>query len=125
MVELKFMIVDDSVILSNLLRKELESLGHKVVQECTIATFAAMEYEAYKPDIVTMDINMPEKDGISVVKEILKLDPNAIILMVTSQGHKELVLASIKAGAKGYILKPFQKDTLDESIKKIYFKYMI
>ena len=125
MVELKFMIVDDSRIVSKLLRTELEKLGHKVLFECPIATYAGREYEAYKPDIVTMDINMPEKNGIDVVKEILKIDPKAIIIMVTSQGYKELVLKSIKAGAKGYILKPIVPEKLAETIDKIYYKYML
>jgi len=120
-----FLVVDDANIMRIRLKRALEALGHSVVAEAETAYDAIMEYKKHKNniDVVTMDITMPMKnrikDGIVAVREILKIDKNAKIIMITSHGEEQKVIEAIKAGALHYILKPFQEDKLKEVLEKI------
>jgi two-component system chemotaxis response regulator CheY len=108
------------------LSKMLKELGHTIVAEADCAYSAVEAYKKFKPDFVTMDITMPMRnrmrDGIEGVKEILKIDPEAKIIMVTSHGEEEMVLKAIRAGAVNYILKPFTIEKLREVIDKLGVK---
>jgi two-component system chemotaxis response regulator CheY len=119
----RVLIVDDIKIMRYNLSKMLKELGHTIVAEADCAHTAVEAYKKYKPDLVTMDITMPMrnrmKDGIEAVKEILKLDKDAKIIMVTSHGEEEMVISAIRAGAKNYILKPFTIEKLQEVLNKI------
>lgn len=123
MKSLRIMVIDDSSITIKKLTKILESLGHQVVCSCKTGTDAQSLYEQYLPDMVSMDITMPDMDGITATKQILDKDPNALIIMVTSHGQEQMVIESIEAGAKGYILKPIKTDKLQEMITQVYKKY--
>jgi len=103
---LNVLVVDDALIIRRRLKKLLEELGHTVVAEAKDGVESIEEYIKHKPDLVTMDITMPNMTGIEAVAEIKKIDPNAKIIMVTSHGQEEMVIGAIKAGAKGYLLKP-------------------
>ncbi len=117
MTYLQILVVDDSLITVKKLSSMLKALGHKVL--CTAATGveALAAYETYKPDLVTMDITMPDMDGIEATRRIKARFPEALIIMVTSHGQEKMVLDALKAGAKGYVLKPFKEDKLREVIE--------
>ncbi|MCX6074476.1 MAG: response regulator [Campylobacterales bacterium] len=117
---LKVLIVDDSLIIRRNLSKILESAGHRVIGEAKDGKEAIELYRHYKPDFVTMDITMPEMDGIMAVKEIKRLDKQAKIIMITSHGQEDMVIGAIHSGASGYLLKPIRIEKLRESIRKVF-----
>lgn len=117
------LIVDDAKIMRAYIKKMLVELGHTVVAEAASGFEAIKHYELSKPDIVTMDITMPPQggieDGIDALSKILKIDPKAKIIMVTSHGEQAKVVKAIQAGALNYILKPIKVDKLEEVLKKV------
>jgi len=119
------LVVDDSKIMRVNVRRMLEKLGHEVVGEAENGFKSIDEYDKCMPDFVTMDITMPESegvaDGIVAVERIIKNHPKAKILMVTSHGEQDKVLRAIKNGAKGYMLKPIKEDELRTKIDKLGF----
>jgi two-component system chemotaxis response regulator CheY len=120
---LRIMVVDDSSITIKKITQLLEQLGHSVVCSCKTGAEAIVNYREYQPDMVTMDITMPEMDGIEATRQILKASPEALIIMVTSHGQEQMVIESIEIGAKGYILKPIKADKLGEMVCQVYEKY--
>jgi two-component system chemotaxis response regulator CheY len=118
----KVMIVDDALFMRKILRDILTQEGHEVVAEAENGKEALSLYRKHKPDLVTMDIIMPEVeglDGIKAVKEILKADPTAKIIMVSAMGQQDLVIEAIQAGAKDFIVKPFQAGNITDSVQRI------
>lgn len=101
-----------------LVRDALVAGGHEIVGEAENGFEAIVLYQTMKPDLVTMDITMPEKGGLQAVAEILKADKNARILMVTALGQEPIVSAAIKLGVKGFVIKPFQPNRLQEAAAK-------
>lgn len=120
---LKVLIVDDSLIIRKKISKILENLGHDVVFDATNGKEAIDAYIKYKPDLVSMDITMPDMDGITAVKHIIKEDKEAKIIMVTSHGQEDMVIKSIQAGAVGYILKPISEDKMAQVIGEVFIEY--
>lgn len=114
---LQVLVVDDSLITVKKISSMLTLLGHKVVMTAGTGREALTAYAACKPDLVTMDVTMPDMDGIEATRLIRACDPDALIIMVTSHGQEKMVLDALKAGAKGYVLKPFQQDKLQEVIE--------
>jgi two-component system chemotaxis response regulator CheY len=92
--------------------------GHEVVGEASNGNEAVEQWQALKPDVTTLDITMPEKDGLAALKEIVALDPSARVIMCSALGQESKVLESIKAGAKDFIVKPFQPDRVNGAIDK-------
>ncbi|RDH43923.1 response regulator [Zooshikella ganghwensis] len=119
MTGLRVMVVDDSLITINKLTKMLTELGYEVVSQCRSGAVAVASYPKVKPDIVTMDITMPDMDGIEATKAIMASYPQANIIMVTSHGQEQMVLEAIDAGARGYVLKPVKEVRLQEVIQKV------
>lgn len=117
---LKIFVVDDSLIMRRNITKMIESLGHIVVGEAKDGHEAIALYRKLAPDLVTMDITMPEMDGLSAVKELKKIDKEAKIIMVTSHGQEEMVIDAIRSGASGYLLKPINITKLRDSIRKVF-----
>lgn len=120
---LRIMVVDDSSITIKKITQILEQIGHQVICFSKTGMDALALYEQYQPDIVTMDITMPDMDGITATSTIIKKFPNALIIMITAHGQEQMVIESIDAGAKGYVLKPISPDKLQEMIFKVYDKY--
>ncbi|MCX6076956.1 MAG: response regulator [Campylobacterales bacterium] len=120
---LKILIVDDSLIIRKKITTIVEKLGHEVVGEAKTGQEAIEIYESAKPDLVTMDITMPDMNGITAVKHIVEMDKNAKIIMVTSHGQEDMVIDSIKAGAVGYLLKPITDEKLAEIIGEVFLEY--
>ena len=108
------MIVDDSRFMRDKLRKIFEDGGYAVVAEAWDGAEAVRQYKRTKPNILTMDIVMPEVDGIGAVKQILEIDPSAVIVMISSLGMESKVKESLKAGAKNFVLKPFEPQRILE-----------
>ena len=117
MAKLRLMVVDDSPVMLRLLKIQLEELGHLVIRTAATGRDAITAYKACRPDLVTMDITIPGMDGIEATRLILKEYPDAKIIMVTSYGHEKMVLDALKAGAKGYVLKPFKEHLLYQAIQ--------
>ena len=115
------LIVDDSEFMRKLLKDIIEQDGYKIVGETGDGSKALKLYEQLKPDIITMDIILPNKTGIEIVKEINKVDKdnNTKIVMVTALGQQQLVMEALQAGAKEYITKPFEKDKILEVLKRL------
>lgn len=117
---LNILVVDDSLIMRRNITKIIESLGHRVVGEAKDGLEAITLYMRLKPDLVTMDITMPEMDGIDAVKELKKIDKDTKVIMVTSHGQEDMVITAIRAGASGYLLKPINIMKLRDSIRKVF-----
>jgi len=114
----KVLIVDDAAFMRMMVRDILTKNGYEVVGEAGDGAQAVEKYRELKPDLVTMDITMPEMDGIQALKEIKKIDPNARVIMCSAMGQQAMVIDAIQAGAKDFIVKPFQADRVIEAIKK-------
>lgn len=114
----KVLVVDDAAFMRMMLRDILVRGGYEIVGEAENGNRAVELYKELGPDIVTMDITMPELDGITALKEIRALDPNAVVIMCSAMGQQALVIDAIEEGAKDFIVKPFQPERVLESIKK-------
>lgn len=115
----KVLIVDDAAFMRMMLREILTKNGFEVVGEAASGRDAIEKYEQLKPDLVTLDISMPEMDGISAAKEILARDSKARIVMVSAMGQQAMVVEAIRCGAADFIVKPFQSDQVLDTIAKV------
>ena len=106
----KVLIVDDAAFIRLTLKMMLERNGYTVVGVAEDGNDGIKKYAELRPEIVTMDITMPEMDGITAVKEIMKIDPGATIIMVSAMGQEEMVKDAIVAGARNFIVKPFTEE---------------
>jgi two-component system chemotaxis response regulator CheY len=112
------LIVDDAAFMRMMLRDILIKGGHQVVGEAANGLAAIDQYGKLKPDLVTMDITMPEMEGIEALKRIKTDDPKARIIMCSAMGQQGMVVQAIQAGAKDFIVKPFQGDRVLEAVSK-------
>ncbi len=117
MAPLNVLVIDDSPMTIKIMEATLDQLGHKVVASELNGTNALETYRALNPDLVTMDIVMPEVDGIEATKRILAEFPDARIVIVTSHGQEMIVQDAMNAGARGYVTKPITTDALEQQIK--------
>ncbi|MBP3952026.1 response regulator [Bacillus suaedae] len=114
----KVLIVDDAAFMRMMIKDILSKNGFEVVGEANDGNQAIEKYKELSPDLVTMDITMPDKDGITALKEIKAMDSNAKIIMCSAMGQQAMVIDAIQAGAKDFIVKPFQADRVLEAINK-------
>lgn len=114
----RIMIVDDAIFMRMKLKDILEKNGYEVVAEAQNGADAIEKYKAEKPDIVTMDITMPEMNGIEALQAIKKIDPSAKIIMCSAMGQQAMVMEAIQSGALDFIVKPFETDRVIDSIVK-------
>lgn len=114
----RILIVDDAAFMRMMIRDILTKNGYEVCGEANDGLQAIEKFKEVKPDLITMDITMPEMDGIVALKEIKKLDPSAKVIMCSAMGQQAMVIDAIQAGAKDFIVKPFQSDRVIEAIKK-------
>ena len=115
----KVLIVDDAAFMRMMLKDILEKNGFEVIGEAASGVKAVELYESLNPDVVTMDITMPDMDGIEAVKKIKAVDSSAKIIMCSAMGQQNMVMEAIQAGARDFIVKPFQGDRVVEAIKKV------
>jgi two-component system, chemotaxis family, chemotaxis protein CheY len=114
----KILLVDDAAFMRMRCAKLLTENGYEVA-EAENGQEAIHKYQSYRPDMVLMDITMPVMDGISATREIKSLDPNAKVVMVSALGQQTMVIEAIKAGAKDFVVKPFEPDKILGTVKKI------
>lgn len=113
------LIVDDSKTSRKILRVTLEEAGYTVIGEAADGEEGVKKYKELKPDVVTMDITMPNKDGLDALTEIMAFDSNAKVIMVTAAGQKNKMIEAIKAGAVDFIPKPFEPEAIIVTLKKV------
>ena len=114
----KVLVVDDAAFMRVRAAKVLRDAGHEVL-EAENGQEAVNKYAESRPDVVLMDITMPDMDGLAALKEIRKLDPSARVAMVTAMGQQAIVMEALKAGAKDFVLKPFQPERVLASLRKL------
>lgn len=114
----KVLVADDAMFMRNRTSKLLTADGYEVIEACNGEEAVKMYFE-HKPDVVLLDITMPVLDGLEALKQIRARDPDAKVVMVTAMGQKSMVLEAIKAGAKDFLVKPFDPDRLLEAVKKL------
>lgn len=113
------LICDDAAFMRMMIKDILTKNGYNVVGEAENGVKAIEMYKETKPDLVLMDITMPEMDGIQALKQIKAGDPGAQVIMCSAMGQQAMVIESIQAGAKDFIVKPFQADRVIEAVKKV------
>jgi two-component system chemotaxis response regulator CheY len=114
----RVLIVDDAAFMRKVLSDALATGGHEVVGEATNGIEAVARYQELHPDVTTLDITMPEKDGLEALREIIAADPSARVIMCSALGQESKVLESIKSGARDFVVKPFQPARVLEAIGK-------
>lgn len=115
----KVMICDDAAFMRMMIKDILVKNGYEIAAEAENGLKAVEQYPEAKPDLVLMDITMPEVDGIEAVRRIKALDPNANVIMCSAMGQQAMVIEAIQAGAKDFIVKPFQADRVLEAVRKV------
>ncbi|MEA5060467.1 MAG: response regulator [Candidatus Pelethousia sp.] len=115
----RVMIVDDAAFMRVSIRNILLKNGFEVVCEADNGIAAVQKYPDAKPDIVTMDITMPEMSGLEALREIRKIDPAAQVVMVSALGQEAMVREAVMSGAKGFIVKPYKEDIIVDTLRKL------
>jgi two-component system chemotaxis response regulator CheY len=114
----RILVVDDAAFMRKLVSDALTKGGHEVVGEAGNGVEAVTRFQELKPELTTLDITMPEKDGLAALKEIMALDPSARVIMCSALGQESKVLESIKSGARDFVVKPFQPGRVQEAVEK-------
>ena len=112
------LICDDAAFMRMMIKDILSKNGYEIAGEAENGLKAVEKYKEVKPDLVMMDITMPEMDGIQALKKIKEEDPSATVIMCSAMGQQAMVIESIQSGAKDFIVKPFDKDRVLEAVKK-------
>lgn len=113
----KVLVVDDAVFMRTVLKKMLEEEGMEIVGEAGNGEDAILKAKELKPDVITLDITMPVMDGLVALEKILEVSPNSRVIMCSAMGQQAMVVDAIKAGAKDFVVKPFQKPRVIEAIE--------
>ena len=114
----RVLVVDDAAFMRKMVSDALAKGGHEVVGEAGNGVEAVARFQELKPDLMTLDITMPEKDGLTALAEIVAVDPSARVVMCSALGQEAKVLEAIKLGAKDFVVKPFQPDRVIEAVGK-------
>jgi two-component system, chemotaxis family, chemotaxis protein CheY len=114
----RVLVVDDAAFMRKLLSDALCAGGHEVVGEAANGMEAIERYQELRPELTTLDITMPEKDGLEALREIIALDPAARIVMCSALGQESKVLESIKLGARDFVVKPFESERVLDAVSK-------
>jgi two-component system, chemotaxis family, chemotaxis protein CheY len=114
----RVLVVDDAAFMRKVLSDALNSAGHEVVGEAGNGTEAVERYQELRPELTTLDITMPQKDGLTALAEIMAIDPAARVVMCSALGQESKVLESIKLGARDFVVKPFQPARVLEAVDK-------
>jgi len=118
----RVLIADDASFMRQMIREIIEPEGFEIVAEAADGVEAVEQYEAVRPDIVTMDIVMPKRSGIDAAKRILELDPAARVVMCSALGQESLVMEALQVGAKDFIVKPFKPESVLDTLNKLIVK---
>jgi two-component system, chemotaxis family, chemotaxis protein CheY len=115
----KVLIIDDAAFMRMTLKMMLEKNRFEIIGEADNGKVGIRKYKECNPDVVTMDITMPEMGGIEALKAIREFDPNAKIVMISAMGQERMVMESILSGAKSFIVKPFKEENVIETLTKV------
>lgn len=115
----KILLVDDAAFMRMMIKDALTKNGYTDVDEAADGEIAVQKYGEIKPDLVFMDITMPNKTGLEALKEIKAMDPAATVVMCSAMGQESMVIEAIKLGAKDFIVKPFKPDRILSTVQKI------
>jgi len=115
----RILIADDSQFMRNILKNIIQKAGHEIVGEASNGREAVELFKTLNPDLVMLDIVMPEMDGLEALKKIKEINPSAKVIMCTGLGQQKLVVQAIENGAKGYIVKPFQAEFVIKEINRV------
>lgn len=113
------LVCDDAAFMRMMIKDILTKNGYNIAGEAENGLKAVEKYNETKPDLVLMDITMPEMDGIQALKKIKELDPNAKVVMCSAMGQQAMVIEAIQSGARDFIVKPFQAERVLEAVKKV------
>jgi two-component system, chemotaxis family, chemotaxis protein CheY len=114
----RVLVVDDAAFMRKMVTDALVKGGHEVVGEAGNGNEALVQFQALQPDLLTLDITMPEKDGLAALADIMAADPSAKVVMCSALGQESKVLEAIKLGAKDFVVKPFKPDRVIEAVGK-------
>jgi len=114
----RVLVVDDAAFMRKMVGDALTKGGHEVVGEGANGLEAVARYQELQPELTTLDITMPEKDGLAALKEIVAIDPDARIIMCSALGQESKVLEAVKSGAKDFVVKPFQPERILDAAAK-------
>ena len=114
----RVLVVDDAVFMRRVVSDALTKGGHEVIGEAANGTEAVQQYQELRPEVITLDITMPEKDGVTTLREIMFFDPAARVVMCSALGQETKVLEAIRAGAKDFVVKPFEAERLQAAVEK-------
>lgn len=114
----RVLVVDDAAFMRKMLSDALAKAGHEVVGEAANGQEGVNQFQSLRPDLTTLDITMPELDGLSALRQILSFDPSARVIMCSALGQESKVLESVKSGAKDFIVKPFNADRVVEAVAR-------
>lgn len=124
MKNLTFVIVDDAIFMRIILKKMIEEDGHYTVVAEGTDGFEAVELaKKHKPDVMTLDITMPKMGGIEAVEKVLEVSPETRIIMISAMGQQSMVIEAIKAGARDFVVKPFEKSRVIQAIRNVTSKW--
>ncbi|MFQ5489679.1 MAG: response regulator [Phycisphaerae bacterium] len=115
----RFLIVDDAKFMRHMIKSILTGLGHEVVGEAADGEDACRQYDELKPDVVTMDLIMPKMGGLDALKGIREKDPNAKVVVISAIDQRGPLMDALKHGAADYLVKPFEKERVEEAITRV------
>jgi len=116
----RVLIVDDAAYMRMMVKEILIEHGYEVVGEAENGLDAVEKYQELQPDVVTMDITMPEMDGIDAVIKIRSFAPDAVIIMCSAMGQQNLVMKSLEAGARDFVVKPFEPERIIQTLESVF-----
>jgi two-component system chemotaxis response regulator CheY len=114
----RILVVDDAAFMRKMVKDALSAAGHEVVGEAGNGAEAVARFQELKPDLMTLDITMPEKDGLAALADIIGSDPDARVVMCSALGQETKVVQALRLGAKDFVVKPFQADRVVEAVGK-------
>ncbi len=114
----RVLVVDDAAFMRKMVSDALAKGGHEVIGQAGNGVEALEQFRELRPDLMTLDITMPEKDGLATLKDLMELDPSAKVIMCSALGQESKVLESIKLGAKDFVVKPFKPDRVIDAVAK-------
>jgi two-component system, chemotaxis family, chemotaxis protein CheY len=114
----RMLVVDDAAFMRKVLSDALTAGGHEVVGEAADGNQAVAQYQGLRPDLTTLDITMPDKDGLAALRDLIALDPDARVIICSALGQEAKVLEAIKLGAKDFVVKPFDAERLLAAVAK-------
>lgn len=114
----RILICDDTMFMRTILKELLVDNGYEVVGEAENGRMAVEKFDKLKPDLILMDITMPEMDGLTALNKIMEKDSNAKVIICSAMGQEKMVMSAIKAGARDFIVKPFENDRVTQAVAK-------